>query len=297
MTIDLQGAQAFMATHARLLDRRRFELLIEGRGGEAVLAAVDGYRNHDGGYGWGLEGDLRSTESQPATALHAFEAFAEVGAASATRAKQLCDWLSTVTLPDGGLPFSVPVSDPAGCGPWWIDSDGSESSLQITAIVAANAHRVATQVPELTDHEWLRTATDYCLRTIEHLDEEPHALVVLFAVQLLDCLPDQHGALLDRLGRSIPDDGLVQVQGGTEDEVLRPLDFASEPDGPARRLFSAEVVVRELDRLASLQQADGGWPYEPATFSPAAALEWRGYITVHALRVLRRNGRLVQPAG
>ena len=79
MTPDLTAATAFMATHARLLDRRRFELLC-GRGEPTeVLAALDGYRNSDGGYGWGLEPDLRSPESQPAGALHALEVFAEVG--------------------------------------------------------------------------------------------------------------------------------------------------------------------------------------------------------------------------
>src|SRR4051794_9665980 len=68
MNIDLTAAANFMATHARLLDRRRFE---GDRGG--ALAALDGYRNGDGGYGWGLEPDLRAHESQPGSAHHAFE--------------------------------------------------------------------------------------------------------------------------------------------------------------------------------------------------------------------------------
>ena len=71
VTIDLPGAADFMATHARVLDRRRFELM-HGRGDVAgALAALDGYRNADGGYGWGLEPDLRSHESQPGAAHHA----------------------------------------------------------------------------------------------------------------------------------------------------------------------------------------------------------------------------------
>ena len=88
-----------------------------------VLAALEGYRNSDGGYGWGLEPDLRSPESQPAGALHALEVFAEVGPVSSARAVAVCDWLTTATLDDGGLPFALPVTDPAGCAPFWANAD------------------------------------------------------------------------------------------------------------------------------------------------------------------------------
>lgn len=42
---------------------------------DGALAALSAYRNPDGGYGWGLEADLRARESQPGAALHAFEVF------------------------------------------------------------------------------------------------------------------------------------------------------------------------------------------------------------------------------
>jgi hypothetical protein len=57
MTVDLLAARDFMATHARVLDRRRFDLLDGETDPSGALAALDGYRNPDGGYGWGLEAD------------------------------------------------------------------------------------------------------------------------------------------------------------------------------------------------------------------------------------------------
>jgi hypothetical protein len=82
------------------------------------------------------------------------------------------------------------------------------------------------------------------------------------------------------------------VTGGLADEALRPLDLAPEPERPARALLEDDVIAADLERLASEQQSDGGWTVDFQSYSPAAALEWRGYATVRALSVLRRNGRI-----
>jgi len=295
MSVDLSAAADFLAGSARVLDRRRFELLFDGGDPAAVLAAVDGYRNRDGGYGWGLEPDLRSRTSQPGGALHAFEVFADLVPVRTARAAELCDWLASVSLPDRGLPFALPVPDPAACAPFWASADATESSLQITAVVAAAAHRVGAGDAVVADHPWLTRATDYCLAAVRDLGPEPHAMVLAFAAQLLDAAaPTTPGAAdgVEALRPHVPADGLLHVAGGADDEFMRPLDFAPFPDGPARALFGPGVVEAELDRLASAQQPDGGWRVDFASFSPAATLEWRGHRTVNALALLRANGVL-----
>jgi hypothetical protein len=295
MTVDLAAAADFMASSARVLDRRRFDLLFGDGDAGAVLAAVDGYRNPDGGYGWGLEPDLRSRTSQPGGALHAFEAFADLVPLVPPRAGELCDWLGAVTLPDGGLPFALPVPDPAACAPFWANADSTTSSLQITAVVAAFAHRVAAADPGVAGHPWLARATDYCLRAVRGLGDAPHAMVLAFAAQFLDAAaPASHEAagLVEALRPHVPENGLLHVAGGAEDEFMRPLDFAPLPGGPARSLFADGVVEAELERLAAGQQPDGGWRVDFDSFSSAAALEWRGHSTVQALILLRANGVL-----
>lgn len=52
---DTTTITAFMATHARLLDRRRADVALGRGGADAALAALAGYRNPDGGFGWGIE--------------------------------------------------------------------------------------------------------------------------------------------------------------------------------------------------------------------------------------------------
>jgi hypothetical protein len=291
--VDLDAAADFMAAHARLLDRRRFDVLVRGAAPEGALAALEAYRNPDGGYGWGLEPDLRDARSQPGPALHAFEVFEDVAPGISPRAVELCDWLATVTLPDGGLPFAVPVQSAAGCAPFWADADPNSSSLQISAIVTAMAHRAARHDPAVAGHRWLRRATDYCLDTIETEGREAEPMALAFAFQALDAAGRRDAeVLIDKLGARIPEDGTMKVVGGSPDEYMRPLDFTPLPGGPVRRLFDPTVIDAELDRLEGQQEDDGGWRVDFASYSPAAELEWRGHITVNVLALLKRNGRL-----
>ncbi|WP_410599937.1 hypothetical protein [Amycolatopsis sp. lyj-90] len=286
--IDPHESATFMATRARLLDKRRFEVLFRDGDPAAALAALEGYRNPDGGYGHGLEPDCRSANSQPGGALHAFEVFADAGPATSPRAAELCDWLASISLPDGGIPFALPMPDPVGSAPFWAGADPSVSSLQITAIVAFTAQRVAAHDPAVAAHPWLAKATRYCLDEIEKLEEAPHALVLAFAMKLVDALGDVR--LVEKLGRFIPDDGVVAVGGGIEGEAMRPLDFAPVPDGPARKLFRPDVVEADLRRVADGRHDDGGWRVDYTSYSPAAALEWNGLFTVNTLSLLRTNG-------
>jgi hypothetical protein len=295
MTNQLSAARQFMAGHARLLDRRRFELLFAGGDPEPVLAALRAYRNPDGGYGHGLEPDLRATESQSAAALHAFEVFAEVAPVTAPEAVELCDWLDSNTLPDGGLPFALPIEDASGSAPFWAHADPDAFSLQITAIVAANANRVAAHDPAVAAHPWLARATSRCLAAIDALEDVPEAYILSFALRLLDAVHDREAAappLLARLGEYVPDDGRLRVVGGVPDEALWPLDLAPEPGRPARVILDDATIEADLDRLASEQGEDGGWSVDFQSYSPAAALEWRGYATVRALSILRANAIL-----
>jgi hypothetical protein len=286
------AARRFMAGHARLLDRRRFALLFEDAGPEPVLAALRAYRNDDGGYGHGLEPDLRAPQSQPVAAFHAFEVFADLAPVTTPEAAELCDWLATIALPGGGLPFALPIEDASACAPFWAQADPQAFSLQITAIVAAHANRVAAHDPAVAGHPWLARATSCCLAAIDALEAAPAPHELAFAMRFLDAVYDRDPAapgLLARLGEYVPADGRLHVVGGLPDETLHPLDLAPEPGRPARTIVDEAAVAADLERLAAEQGEDGGWSVDFQSYSPAGALEWRGYATVRALSVLRDN--------
>jgi len=173
---DLNQAREFMNRYARLLDRRRLDLLVGQGDPEATISTLAGYANDDGGFGWALHPDLRSATSQPVGATHAFEVLDEARAGTSPMAVSVCDWLDRVSLTDGGLPFALPHSDQAGSAPMWAGADGSRSSLLITCAVCAIAHRIADRYPAVAEHRWLSCATDYCLGEIAEMDRPRMAI-------------------------------------------------------------------------------------------------------------------------
>jgi hypothetical protein len=258
---DLDRASTFVIRNARLIDRRRFAL-ITGRGtADAVLAALLGYRNEDGGYGWALEPDLRTPESRPVGALHAFEVFAEIGGGEA--AVDLCDWLDSVTLP---------IAAPAGSAPWWIQADPTVPSLLLTSAIAEAAHQVARHDRSVREHAWLRRATEYCRRQITALEKPGSSLEFRSVLGLLDALHDtwpEAPEELRRLAAHLPADGILAVEGGIDDEKMYPLDFSPHPGRPVRGLLAprsdrirpeapgrSAAEGRRLDRR--LRHPDGG---------------------------------------
>ena len=157
------------------------------------------------------------------------------------------------------------------------------------------AHRVAVHDSAVAGHPWLETATEFCLGAIDRRSSAPHAIELMYILHLLDGLADSRPRaqeLLERVAAAhLPRDGTVHVDGGLDDEFLRPLDYSPRPNRPLRALIDPDAIAADLDRWHSLRQDDGGWVVDFASSSDIAALEWRGYATVRAITLLRDNGR------
>lgn len=286
---DVDRARDFVLRNARLLDRKRLAFVLGDDPGPApVLDALYAYRNADGGFGNALEPDLRATSSQPHAAELALRVMAEVGHVDDEVATGLCDWLMTVTTPEGGVPFGLPSAEGEPHAPWWRVGPDPPANLNPTAAIAGLLHHLEV------DHPWRETATGFCWRAIEAggQPDEPHAFIatLLFLEHVRD--RDRAGSALALVGRRLFEAGHVTLDPRAEGYVHRPLDLVPGPGSLGARLFDPASLDEELDVLASRQLEDGGWPITWEPPSEAAVYEWRGAVTVAALRTLGRWGRL-----
>jgi hypothetical protein len=290
-TPDFDAAADFLAAGARVIDRRLFERLLAGGPAEPVRDAVAAYRNADGGFGNALEPDCRTAASQPAAVEMALRIMDLADAWDERLVRGAIDWLATVAPAGGGAPFALPSLSEGPHAPWWVSPDGHPASLIQTGEISAllYAHGLA--------HPWLDGAASAMWSGIEELagptGAAPNGYEMFGVLAFLEHVPDRGRAeaAFARVGPLLLSRGLVTLDPEAPGETHGPLDFAPLPGSIARPLFDQATIDAHLDHLAGAQRADGGWMFNWPSWSPAAESDWRGFLTVDALRILRANGR------
>jgi hypothetical protein len=281
---DFDAAAEFMAGHARVLDRRVFQRLFQGGAPEPVRDEVAAYRNDDGGFGHALEPDLRAPASQPAAVEMALRIMDAADAWDERLVRDAIDWLTSIAPAEGGATFVLPTLSQGPHAPWWVPAEGNPVSLIQTGQIAGVLYARGFA------HPWRDGATEVMWRGIDQLTD-PNAYEMFGVLAFLQHVPDRPRAenALQRIGQPLR--ALVTLDPNAEGETHSPLDFASLPDSIARSLFDDATIEAHLDHLAGAQLEDGGWMFNWPAWSPAAESDWRGFLTVDALRVLRANGR------
>lgn len=285
----LSTAERYLLLNARLIDRLRFAFLFRGGSATAVRAALAGYANDDGGFGNGLEPDLRGTGSQPQPVEVAFHLLDETTTATepfdGPLVRAACDYLVRVSAADGGVPFALPSVRATPAAPWWQTPDDPPGSLSPTAPLAGLLHK------HEVSHPFVGHATRFCWEQVEGLTKtNPYQARAI--LPFLDHVPDHDRAeaAFEKLRALVAPH--VTLDPRAPGEVHLPLDFAPQPDGFGRRLFADNLIERHLDALVDAQQEDGSWNFNWQAWTPVVRHEWGGFVTVGRLKTLRAYGRL-----
>lgn len=290
----LAGARLFVLTEGRLLERRLFATLFEDGPPAGVVDALRGYQNDDGGFGHGLEPDKLCPASLPIDVELAFGALRDAGAAAVdpTLVRRACDWLAAVSDGDGAVPLAFPVMERYPRAEHWSDWTYAYGVFP-TAGLAGLLHALGFE------HPWRDRATSYTWAAVEDgrgLEGDAHTLRELLS--FLEHVPeaDRAEAAAHTVAERLP---TVQwYKAGADDPGygVTPLDYAPTPGSRWRRLFPDEQIESHLDRLERDQQPDGGWPITWEPPGQAAALAYRGIVTLGAARTLVAYGRWAAPS-
>lgn len=282
------AARTFVYSDARLLERRLFATLFEGESADGVVDAVRAYRNPDGGFGHALEPDKRAPESQPLDVQFALETLDAAETFPPELVLPACDFLAGVADASGAVPIVLPSVAGHARANHWADGQFPPTLAPAVAIVALLAkHGV--------EHPWRERAETYCWNELEqNTSDDAHA--IRDALPFVEHASDRARAepLVARLADQLRSARYFKADPDDEEYGLTPLHFATSPESRWRTLFTDAEIEGHLDRLERDQQEDGGWPlsWEPPT--DASRLEWRGRVTLDAVRVLTAYDRMTR---
>ena len=280
----------FLLGQARLLERRLFATCFLGQPGGHVADALRGYQNDDGGFGHALEPDVRCPASLPIFVETAFQALAIAGAADRDPVLRACEFLARTAADagnSGAVPPAFPVIEGFPRAAHWTEWT-YEPGLNPTAGLVGLLHRLGV------NHPWRDAGTAYCWDTLDagRLPGDAHALseVLIF----LENVPDRERAdeMAAVIAKTLAGVAMFKLDPHAPGYGLTPLDVAPAADSRWRSLFTDELLSGHLDQLLASQEADGGWPIAWEPPSAAAVCEWRGIVTLKALRTLTSYGRL-----
>jgi hypothetical protein len=280
----------FLLSQARLLERRIFATCYLGQAAAHVVDALRGYQNDDGGFGHALEPDTRCPASLPIYVESALQALAAAGTADREMVSRACDFLERTAAAagaGGAVPPATPVIESFPRAGHWTEQTYAPG-LNPTAGLVGLLYQLGV------DHPWRSHAAAWCWHALETtgLPGDAHSLseVLVF----LEHVPDQDraGALAAGLPGHLPAVEMLHLDPDAEGYGLSPLQLAPQPGSRWRSLFADAQIEAHLDRLEQAQQPDGGWPISWEPPSEAAIFEWRGVVTLQALRALTSYKRL-----
>ena len=191
------------------------------------------------------------------------------------------DWLATIAPAEGGAAFAEPPCRRGPHAPWWVPAEGNPASLIQTGQIAGVLYARGFT------HPWLDRRDRGHVGAASTQLTEPNAYEMFGVLAFLQHVPDRPRAqdAFSVSARCSWSGTWSRSTRRRRGDVHTPLDFAPLPGSIARALFDDATIAAHLDHLAGAQRDDGGWMFNWLAWSPAAEADWRGFLTVDALRV------------
>ena len=294
------ASRGFLEATARPLELARFRHAFLGGSSEAVLNALGGFQNNDGGSGHALEPDLRAPESSVLCTSIAFQILRSFNASSEH------------AFVSNGIGFLMANLDRGQCGwrivperaeyspraPWWYQKGREEQFAAFSLNPSAEILGYLFDYREQVEQDAISAVSDRVLRELGSLTKiEMHELLCCLRLLQTTTLPPEYR---DQLHAKL--NGLIKGTIACDPEQwkgysLRPLQVVHSPESPFMAGLE-EAVAANLDYEIASQNADGSWtptwswddtfPEEWAK----AKMEWSGVITIEKLLTLERFGKI-----
>lgn len=288
-----EKARAFMKSEARPLERALFEYEFENGSARRVLEELKTFQNEDGGFGHGLESDVRCTESSAYATTIAFQTLSVLNETDTDMVDKALNYLvRTYQSEQKGWEIIPRAAEEAPRAFWWEYGAFNDHWGNPNAEIAGY---LIDYRMKLSD-EWVNTVVDEAIRYLQEKSDLAEMHEMLCYVRLADRLThEQYQQIESKLDQFISNCVIANPEE-REGYCAVPLQVLQSPNSRYYERF-ATYIPTDLDTLIEQQGEDGAWApnwawgrYEEQW--QQAKTEWKGVITLNNLRVLRNFERL-----
>lgn len=277
--------RAYVEARGRALERAQLAFALEGRPwAGAVMEELARFQTTDGGFGRGLEPDVRGPASSAICTSVALQHLRAIGASAETQMVEAAIGYLLRTLDREGWVWPA-VDERLGEGPhapWW--EPGLPRfrgyALNPTAELLGYLYDYRALVPD----EVLDRVTAGVLEALTEVIESSYELHCCMRLAQTRALPETVRAVLeDRLAPS------VEAADPEDYPHLDLLRLIPGPDAFGYDLVNSGIR-RQAERLIAAQCEDGGWRPAWEPWNAQAQEEWAGVLTSQAVISLMRHG-------
>lgn len=290
-----EQARQYMLHQARDLERALFRYEFEDGAFTDVLTELASYQNEDGGFGHGLEPDLRCKESSALATTRALEIL-RLNPDHPERNEQVISalkYLEHSYMPErSGWDIIPKEAEQSPRAIWWQygafkDHWGNPNADIIAYFIDER---------ELYPLESLESRIDYAVNYLKQSSDLKEMHELFCYLRLNERLPREQASEIVETLEAFMDNCISREPGSREGYGATPLSIMDSPNSPYFAKYQ-ELLPLELDLLIEDQGADGAWEpnwswYQYEEVWPLAKEEWKGVLTLNALRTLRNFERI-----
>lgn len=286
-------ARDFILANARMIERRLFDFHFNGGSATGVFHSVYAYRNNDGGFGFGMEPDTASPESQPLFSIMALEILDEVNYLNPELIlKDFMPYFESITTDKGGIPWMFRPKSEYPCG-------GHFKTVKEWAALSTTSSLLGILEKYKIDIPWMKNAEKFVWSEIDRIQEK-HVFCHLCIPRRLHFLEhtknrEKAAIAINNLKTWIAADGVLSQDRLDDGWGLygkpHSLSYSPYTENVLNPIFSKEAIESDIKGLIEKQKNDGRWDTWYG-ISEGTKLEWAGIQTLWTLKILKSYGRI-----
>ncbi len=276
--ISFENARCFIYAQGNLWERALWDYLFDGGPADRVQRILSGYKNNDGGFGHGLEHDIKAPMSNPLMLEFLLTIIRDTGLPHGSLLDGTPEWVETIQNKDGSLQNPSRLGDYPRAQ-WWGEGQNKPDSI------TGNLLKLNICPPGVRHktREWvIKNLTLEVIRSNGWLFMAYHAHDYFLNEDDFPDIEEYRAATLNNIYQTV----LAHQERGEMNKLFPFFQFALGPDSIVAQEAPDGLVDRLLDHLDSSQREDGGWDDEHGL------PYWQPYFSTVILLALKRFGRI-----